>query len=57
MSRWLLATLLLFALAPARDAAAVCTASEVMAGCGGTCTASCTATACTITRTVCFEQG
>src|SRR5436309_8331794 len=53
VSRWLLvALLLLVVLAPARDAAAVCTAAEVMAGCGGSCTANCTATACTITRTV-----
>jgi len=37
--------------APARQAAAVCTAAEVMAGCGGACTASCTASACTISRT------
>jgi len=52
VSRWLLVALLVVGLAPARDAAAVCTAAEVMAGCGGSCTANCTATACTITRTV-----
>ena len=52
MRRALVAAALVLLVAPARQAAAVCTAAEVMSGCGGSCTASCTASACTISRTV-----
>src|SRR5439155_818265 len=50
--RALVAAALVLLVAPARQAAAVCTAAEVMSGCSGSCTASCTASACTISRTV-----